>query len=101
MVKNKTDVIISIHKNKKIRKFLTKDVALKTNVPTNGIPDSILTKNLQRNLSFIEKFLGKYPHKELYIDRVTQQKNPVYGLNQLPKILNPYPNKLYLGYCYV
>ena len=55
----------------------------------------ILTTNtttdiLNRELRFIEKYLGKYPHKEIYVDKITQSKDPVYGLSQLPNFLRPF-----------
>ncbi|MDG1980118.1 MAG: aminopeptidase, partial [Flavobacteriaceae bacterium] len=47
---------------------------------------------LNRQLEFIQRFLGTYPHKKLFIDEATQSKNPIYGLNQLPKFIRPFPD---------
>ncbi|MDP4703454.1 MAG: aminopeptidase, partial [Polaribacter sp.] len=45
---------------------------------------------LSRELLFIEKYLGKYPHKEIYIDKITKDKNPIVGLSQLPSFIRPF-----------
>ena len=88
--KSKTDVILSINKTKQFKTYK----ATKTTVYTNLFPDEIdaavATTIVDRELLFIEKFLGKYPHKEIYVDKITQSKDPVYGLSQLPNILRPF-----------
>ena len=45
---------------------------------------------LNRELKFLEKHLGKYPHKEIFLDKVAQKKDPVYGLSQLPDFVRPF-----------
>ena len=34
--------------------------------------------------------MGRYPHKKILVNRISYDKNPIYGLNQLPKFLNPF-----------
>ena len=87
--KNKTDIILGINKNKQLKTFKTKKTTVYTNVLNDDIDDVTTIDILSRELLFIEKYLGKYPHKEIYIDKITQSKNPVYGLSQLPNFLRP------------
>ena len=88
--KEKTDIILSINPSKKFKTYKTKDVLVYTDVDNKGISDETCESILNRHIEFIEKLLGKYPYKELYIDEVTQKKNRVYGLNQLPEFLSPF-----------
>ncbi len=88
--KNKTDVKLCISKKLHLKTFKTKTLAVHTDVFNKEISYELTTNILNRELLFIEKFLGKYPHKEIFIDKITQSKNPVYGLNQLPKFLRPF-----------
>jgi hypothetical protein len=88
--KNKTDIIIGINKNKQLKTFKTKKTTVYTNVLNDDIDDKTTIDILSRELLFIEKYLGKYPHKEIYIDKITQSKDPVYGLSQLPNFLRPF-----------
>ena len=88
--KSKTDIILSINKAKQLKTFKTKNTTVYTNLFPDEIEYNAATTILNRELLFIEKFLGKYPHKEIYIDKITQSKDPVYGLNQLPNFLRPF-----------
>ncbi len=88
--KNKTDIILGINKSKKLKTFKTKKTTVYTDVFNDDVDRKTAIDILNRELLFIEKYLGKYPHKEIYIDKITQTKNPVYGLNQLPNFLRPF-----------
>lgn len=88
--KSKTDIILSIHKTKQFKTFKTKNTTVYTNLFPNELDADVATTILNRELLFIEKFLGKYPHKEIYVDKITQAKDPVYGLSQLPDLLRPF-----------
>ncbi|PQJ69592.1 aminopeptidase [Polaribacter butkevichii] len=88
--KNKTDVILGINKTKQLKTYKTKSVTIHTDVFSKELDYNLTTSILNRELLFIQKYLGKYPHKEIYIDKATQSKNRIYGLNQLPNFLRPF-----------
>ncbi|WP_252191209.1 aminopeptidase [Polaribacter sp. Q13] len=88
--KNKTDVIIGINKTKQLKTYTTKTVTVHTDVFSKELDFNLTTSILNRELLFIQKYLGKYPHVEIFIDKATQSKNPIYGLNQLPSFLRPF-----------
>ncbi|PQJ79020.1 aminopeptidase [Polaribacter porphyrae] len=88
--KKKTNVVLSINKQKRLKSFKTKNINIYTNVIDDEMDDKISTEILQKEIDFIEKFLGKYPHKEIFIDEVAQRKNPIYGLSQLPGFIRPF-----------
>ena len=88
--KEKTDVILAINPTKQFKTYKTKRLNVYTDIDDKGLSTATCETILNRHIDFIEKYLGKYPYKELYLDNVTQKKNPVYGLNQLPKFLSPF-----------
>lgn len=88
--KNKTDIILGINKSKQLKTFKTKSITVYTDVFSEELDPNMTTTILNREFLFIKKYLGKYPHLEIYIDKATQQKNPIYGLNQLPSFLRPF-----------
>ena len=90
--KSKTDIILSINKTKQLKTFKTKSTTVYTDLFPLEIDYDAATSILNRELLFIEKFLGKYPHNEIYVDKITQSKDPVYGLSQLPSFLRPFPD---------
>ena len=90
VAKNKTNVILSINKKEQLKTFKTKDILIYTDVLDEKINETACLEILNRELNFIEKYLGKFPHKEIYIDKITQNKNPIYGLSQLPQFIRPF-----------
>jgi len=58
--------------------------------------DSIqLIKSQNKIDSFVSSLLEPFPHKKILVLKNDYDKNPFYGLNQLPKFLNVYSNKFY------
>ncbi len=90
--KKKTEVLLDIDINNNFKSFKTKSVDIKTDLHKDVVGQKLSTDILNRQLLFIKRFLGEYPHKEIFIDRATQRKNPIYGLNQLPKFIRPFPD---------
>lgn len=88
--KKKTEVLLNIVIKNTFKSFKTSSIDIKTDLHKTIIDQKLSTDILNRQLLFIKKFLGDYPHKEMFIDRVTQRKNPIYGLNQLPRFLRPF-----------
>jgi hypothetical protein len=88
--KNKTNVILSFNKTAQLKTYQVNDVAIYTDILNDKIEDTKCVDILSRELLFIEKYLGKYPHKEIYIDKITQDKNPIVGLSQLPGFIRPF-----------
>lgn len=42
---------------------------------------------------FIHKNLGDYPHQKLLVSAIDYNKDPLYGVNQLPSFIRPYEQK--------
>tara|TARA_B110000003_G_scaffold113243_1_gene115828 strand:+ start:11744 stop:14524 length:2781 start_codon:yes stop_codon:yes gene_type:complete len=90
--KNKTEVFLNIDTTNNFKSFKTNNIEIKTDIYNLTIDKKVSTDVINRQLLFIERFLGEYPHKEIFIDKASQAKNPIYGLNQLPKFLRPFPD---------
>lgn len=91
--KSKTNIILSINKDPQFKNYLVDDVVVYTDIINENIDHVQCSNILTRELSFIEKYLGKYPHTEIYIDKITQKKNPIVGLSQLPEFLRPFSDE--------
>ncbi len=46
--------------------------------------------SIMKVLEFIHENLGKYPHPRLLVSEIDYNKNPLYGINQLPSFIRPY-----------
>jgi hypothetical protein len=88
--RQKTDVIFTINKVNQFKIYKTKKIAIHTDILDKDINYTHATKLLDKELSFLEKYLGAYPHKEIFLDQVAQKKDPIYGLSQLPDFIRPF-----------
>ncbi|WP_369970988.1 metalloprotease [Psychroserpens sp. XS_ASV72] len=50
---------------------------------------ALITDKITR---FITEHLGEYPHERLLITKSDYKKDPLYGLNQLPDFIRPFPD---------
>ena len=55
----------------------------------NDIQRAILIDNI---INFVTENLGKYPHEKITVTQADYDRNPFYGLNQLPNFISPFPN---------
>lgn len=90
--KNRMDSYLSLHKFPSYRFVQTDDFVLISNISEKGLhgaDKALLTDKITR---YLTKNLGEYPHKQLFVSSIDYQKNPLYGLNQLPAFFRPFPN---------
>lgn len=63
-----------------------------TNLKNNGVPDIQRAALINDIVKFTAENLGPYPHGKIVITQAQYDRNPVYGLNQLPSFLRPFPD---------
>ena len=88
---NRLDIEINIAKKSLFDTYKTSNLKLVSNLPRKELDKKNATEIIERQLRFIQEYLGEYPHKKILLNNIAYKKNPVYGLNQLPKFLNPFP----------
>ena len=90
--KKRTEALLNKDIKNDYRSFTTNKFEIKTDLLNANIDKKLSSTILNRQLEYIQLFLGNYPHRKLFIDKATQSKNPIYGLNQLPKFIRPFPD---------
>ncbi|MDG4717196.1 metalloprotease [Winogradskyella marincola] len=91
--KDRTDTYLALQKFPMFRSVQTDDLIVVSNINESGLPGpdkAILTDKITK---FLIENLGEYPHKRLLVSRIDYGKNPLYGLNQLPDFLRPFPDQ--------
>jgi hypothetical protein len=63
-----------------------------TNIKSDGLQPEIESIISLRVLEFLNKKLGDYPFEKLLVSEEDYQLSPVYGLNQLPAFIRPFPD---------
>jgi len=69
----------------------TDNFSVLTNITEKDLKDSDKAIITDKITSFITAYLGEYPHDKLIVSDIDIKKDPVYGLNQLPEFIRPFP----------
>jgi len=88
--KERVDVELNVTVFNDFKRFQTDSIEVISNLNGTNLRDGIRTDVINRQLSFINEHLGPYPHEKILINQISYFKNPIYGLNQLPKLFNPF-----------
>lgn len=90
--KNRLNTKLFLSKQSTFNTIQGNDFTLVSNINDEGL--AVLDKVLitEKISKFINKNFGQYPHKKLLLTQIDYNKNPIYGLNFLPKFIKPYPN---------
>lgn len=90
--KNRVDTYLSLHKNPQFSQVKTDDFTLISDIYEKGLEPqdkAIITDKITK---FLTDNLGSYPHERLLVSAIDYNKNPLYGLNQLPDFIRPFPS---------
>ena len=88
--RNRLDIELNIQLNNDFSVYQPNGPEIITNLKAKNLTENIKTDVIQRQLDFINAYLGAYPHEKLLVNRTSYLKQPVYGFNQLPKKMNPF-----------
>ena len=87
---NQLDVELNITQFDDFTQYNSKPVSIITNLNSTNLNFVIKTDILNRELDFIESYLGEFHHNKIFINKIDYDKDPVYGFNQLPSFLTPF-----------
>ena len=70
----------------------TDQVEVVTNLKDEKVSSAINALLVDRVTRYLSEKLGPYPFKKIIISKTDYRNSPVYGLNQLPDFISPFPN---------
>ncbi|WP_119791921.1 gluzincin family metallopeptidase [Flavobacterium anhuiense] len=88
--KNRTDLSLYIEKQNSFRIYDNGSLQVLTNLRNKKIDEFQKAIIINRVVSYAEKFIGKYPHERITVSQADYDRNPFYGLNQLPSFISPF-----------
>lgn len=92
--KDRVDSKLYINRFPKFNFVQTDNFTIISNMENEGMMSTDRAIITDKITQFITKNLGQYPHDYLMVTDIEYKKDPLYGLNQLPKFLNPFPGNL-------
>ncbi|MBP2832658.1 metalloprotease [Aquimarina sp. U1-2] len=90
--KNRNEVNLYIERTGSFYSFKTNTIEFLSNIEDNDLMPEMKIVAVDKILSFLQKKLGQYPFDKIVVSESDYKNNPVYGLNQLPDFLRPYPD---------
>jgi len=69
---------------------VTEEMTVITDLQASNYSEISQGISINRVTQFIETHLGEYPHEQLLVSEIDYEKNPLYGINQLPSFIRPY-----------
>ena len=91
-VSRKSSYII-LNAQKKFTKHVTPELLVVTDLRRTKYDEISQGVSIHRISRFIHDNLGDFPYEQLLVSEEDFNKNPTYGLNQLPSFIRPYENQ--------
>ncbi|WP_317133635.1 gluzincin family metallopeptidase [Flavobacterium tiangeerense] len=90
---NRTNINLIITSKPEFTSFKNNIVDVVTDLKNTKLNDVQKALVIDKVVTFTNAFIGKYPHEKIIITQNDYDKNPFYGLNQLPSFLSPFPEE--------
>ena len=91
--KNRTDFSLFIEEKSSFSSFKNSALEVETNLSNQKIDGIQKALIINQIVDFTTNFIGHYPHEKITVSQVDYDRNPFYGLNQLPSFLSPFPDE--------
>jgi hypothetical protein len=90
---NRTDFSLFIEPKSSFISFKNSTNEVLTNLKENKISAVQKAIIMDRVMNYVTKQIGQYPHEKIIVSQTDYERNPFYGLNQLPSFLSPFPDE--------
>lgn len=81
-----------LENNNTFESIVTDKFEVITNLKDKKVTGALKALATDRIVHFLDEKLGEYPFEKMVISTADYKSSPVYGLNQLPNFISPYPN---------
>tara|TARA_A100000171_G_scaffold53051_1_gene75890 strand:- start:5464 stop:8265 length:2802 start_codon:yes stop_codon:yes gene_type:complete len=88
----RTHAILHIEKRSSFETIETDKLTLITSLKDKKVTPAIKALAVDRIVHFLDRKLGAYPFETMMTTEEAYKKDPVYGLNQLPDFISPFPD---------
>ncbi len=89
--KDRIDSKLFLNKLQIYKTVQTDKFSIISNIKEKGLGETDKAVITYKIINFISDYLGDYPHKKLIVSDIDAKKDPIYGLNQLPDFISPFP----------
>lgn len=91
--KNRLNLNLFIAIPKEYSAFKNSQVEVISNLRDNRLTDIQRAIVIDKIVNYVTENLGQYPHEKITVTQADYDRNPFYGLNQLPNFISPFPDE--------
>lgn len=91
--KNRVDFSLFIDSKSDFTNFKSDNFEVITNLDGDKITPEDQAQAIDCVVRFVKKTIGDYPFKKIIISQTDYERNPFYGLNQLPSFIRPFTDE--------
>lgn len=88
--KNRNDFSLVIQKQNTFMSYDNGTIEVLSDLKNKKITEIEKVIIINRVATFANDFIGKYPYDKIMVSQADYERNPFYGLNQLPSFLSPF-----------
>lgn len=88
--KNRNDFELILEKESTYSSFKVNNLEVISNLKSGKFNDSIKSQIIKKVVEYSSTKIGQYPFEKIIISEADYEKNPFYGLNQLPSFMRPF-----------
>lgn len=91
--RSRTDFNLFIEKQNTFNSYNNGEVEVLSNLKNKRLNEIQKAIIINKVITFTNDFIGKYPHKKITVSQADYDRNPFYGLNQLPSFISPFTDE--------
>ena len=90
---NRSDFSLFLEPKSTFRSYENSSVEVLTNLKGNKADEIKKAIAIDRIVNFTNNLIGRYPFEKITVSQADYDRNPFYGLNQLPSFFVPFPDE--------
>jgi hypothetical protein len=91
--KNRLNISLLIDNAKEYSVFKNSQVEVVSNLRDNRLNEFQRALVIDKIVNYVNENLGQYQQEKITVTQVDYDRNPFYGLNQLPNFISPFPDE--------
>ncbi|RXM42481.1 aminopeptidase [Flavobacterium sp. YO64] len=90
---NRIDFNLIIEKQNNFKSYSNGSLEVLSDLSNKKISETQKAIVINRVTAFANEFIGKYPYEKITVSQADYNRNPFYGLNQLPSFISPFTDE--------
>lgn len=90
---SRSDFSLFVEPKSSFYSYKNSSIEVITNLKSTKLDEIQKAIVVDRVANFVSDLIGKYPHEKITVSQTDYERNPFYGLNQLPSFISPFSDE--------